>query len=293
MPGRAPSLLLLPAYGMSAAPRVGSMTTDFDGPTADVGVIGGTGLYSLMEDATEVRMETPWGPPSDVLHLGDIGGRTVAFVARHGRDHRHAPHRVNYRANLWALRAVGVRQVLAPCAVGSLRPELGPGSLVLLDQVVDRTAGREHTYYSDGPPLHVAFGDPYCPRGRAAVAHTAQSLGEPLQENGTLVVINGPRFSSRAESAWHAAQGWTVVGMTGQPEAGLARELGVCYTALALVTDLDAGVEGSGGVSHQEVLRVFGENIERLRRVLGAVLPQLPSDLDCSCQSAGPDVGGT
>jgi 5'-methylthioadenosine phosphorylase len=154
--------------------------------------------------------------------------------------------------------------------------------------VVDRTAGREHTYYSDGPPVHVAFGDPYCPRGRAAVADTARALGEPLHDSGTLVVVNGPRFSSRAESAWHAAQGWTVVGMTGQPEAGLARELGLCYTSLALVTDLDAGVEGSGGVSHQEVLRVFGENVERLRRLLAAALPQLPVDLDCTCQSAGP-----
>ena len=134
--------------------------------------------------------------------------------------------------------------------------------------MVDRTAGRQHTFYSDGPPVHVAFGDPYCPRGRPVVADTATALGEPLHPDGTLVVINGPRFLSRAESMWHAAQGWTVVGMTGQPEAGLARELGLCYTALALVTDLDAGVEGSVGVSHAEVLRVFGDNIKRLRGLL-------------------------
>ena len=264
-----------------------------DGPPADVGVIGGTGLYSLMADVTEVQVDTPWGLPSDPLLVGDIGGRRVAFVARHGRDHRHAPHLVNYRANLWALRSVGVRQVLAPCAVGSLRPDLGPGSLVLIDQVVDRTAGRQHTFYSDGPPVHVAFGDPYCPRGRAAVADTATALGEPLHPDGTLVVINGPRFSSRAESRWHAAQGWTVVGMTGQPEAGLARELGLCYTALALVTDLDAGVEGSGGVSHEEVLRVFGDNVERLRRLLAAAVGRLPEDLDCTCQSPGAAEQGT
>src|SRR4028119_2294357 len=141
------------------------MQTAYDGPTADVGVIGGTGLYSLMADATEVPVDTPWGPPSDPLLLGEIAGRSVAFVPRHGRDHRHAPHQANYRANLWALRAVGVRQVLAPCAVGSLRPQLGPGSLVLLDQVVDRTAGRQHTFYSDGPPVPAASGDPSGPRG--------------------------------------------------------------------------------------------------------------------------------
>lgn len=263
------------------------MQSASDGPHADVGVIGGTGLYALMDDVTEVQLETPWGRPSDPLLVGDLGGRAVAFVARHGRDHRHAPHRVNYRANLWALRSVGVRQVLAPCAVGSLRPELGPGSLVLLDQVVDRTAGREHTFYSEGPPVHVAFGDPYCPRGREVVAGAARAMGEPLHDGGTLVVVNGPRFSSRAESAWHAAQGWTVVGMTGQPEAGLARELGLCYTALALVTDLDAGVEGSGGVSHEEVLRVFGANVERLRGLLHRVVPQLPADLDCTCPRVG------
>jgi 5'-methylthioadenosine phosphorylase len=263
------------------------MQTAYDGPTADVGVIGGTGLYSLMADATRVPVDTPWGPPSDPLLLGEIAGRSVAFVPRHGRDHRHAPHQVNYRANLWALRAVGVRQVLAPCAVGSLRPELGPGSLVLLDQVVDRTAGRQHTFYSDGPPVHVAFGDPYCPRGRAAVADAATAVGEPLHASGTLVVINGPRFSSRAESLWHAAQGWTVVGMTGQPEAGLARELGLCYTALALVTDLDAGVEGSGGVSHEEVLRVFRDNIERLRGLLHEAVSRLPADPDCTCPRVG------
>jgi 5'-methylthioadenosine phosphorylase len=262
-------------------------------PTAAVGVIGGTGLYSFLDDVTEVRLQTPWGSPSDPLMVGELAGTAVAFVARHGRDHRHAPHRVNYRANLWALRSLGARQVLAPCAVGSLRPELGPGSLVLLDQVVDRTSGREHTFYSDGPPVHVAFGDPYCPRGRAAVARTARELGEPLRESGTLVVVNGPRFSSRAESAWHAAQGWTVVGMTGQPEAALARELGLCYTSLALVTDLDAGVEGSGGVSHEEVLRVFGANVERLRRLLAAAVSRLPQDLDCTCQGAGPPAERT
>lgn len=260
------------------------VTTSYDGPRADVGVIGGTGFYALADGATEVAVESPWGPPSDPLLVGEVGGRTVAFIARHGRDHRFAPHRVNYRANLWALRWVGVRRVLAPCAVGSLRPELGPGSMVLLDQVVDRTWGRAHTFYDDGPPVHVSFADPYCPHARQVLASTARELDEPVVERGTLVVVNGPRFSSRAESAWHAAQGWTVVGMTGQPEAALARELGLCYAAIALVTDLDAGVEGSGGVTHDEVLRVFAGNVERVRRLIHAVLPALPADTGCTCR---------
>src|SRR5207249_406362 len=152
------------------------------------------------------------------------------------------PHKIPYRANLWALRAAGVRQVLAPTAVGSLSPLLGPGTLVIPDQLVDRTAGREHTYYEAGGPVHVPFADPYCPRGRAKAVAAAGASGWPVVDSGTLVVINGPRFSTRAESQWYAAQGWTLVGMTGHPEAALARELALCYTPLALVTDTDAGV---------------------------------------------------
>lgn len=254
---------------------------------APIGVIGGSGFYSFLDDVSEVSPQTPFGDPSDPITLGRIGDRPVAFVARHGRDHRFPPHRVNYRANLWALRAVGVRQVLAPCAVGSLRAEWGPGTLVVPDQVVDRTWGREHTVYDDGGSvIHTSLADPYCPRGRAAVVATAATRTEPVQDGGTMVVINGPRFSTRAESRWHAAAGWSVVGMTGMPEAAIARELALCLTSVALVTDLDAGLETGGGVTQHEVFEVFAGNVERLKSLLGSVVTSLPTDDNCPCRHA-------
>ncbi|MEV8636993.1 S-methyl-5'-thioadenosine phosphorylase [Streptosporangium sp. NPDC051023] len=253
---------------------------------ADIGVIGGSGFYSLLDDATEVEVTTPYGPPSDVITVGRIGARSVAFLPRHGRDHRFPPHLIPYRANLWALRSLGVRQVLAPSAVGSLRPELGPGTLVVPDQLVDRTSGRPQTYYDTGGVVHVSFADPYCPAGRAATIDTARSAGWELAEDGTLVVIEGPRFSTRAESRWFTANGWTIVGMTGFPESVLARELALCYTTLSLVTDHDAGVEAGEGVTHEEVLAFFATNITRMRSLVADVVTALPEKRTCPC----PDV---
>ncbi len=256
-------------------------------------MIGGSGFYSFLDDVTEVPVTTPFGAPSEQPVVGTVAGRRVAFMPRHGRDHRIPPHQVNYRANLWALRAVGVRQVVAPCAVGSLRPELGPGTVVVPDQVVDRTWGRDHTVYdTTGPVVHVGFADPFCPRGRTAVlsastgSRTPGALGEAV-DGGTLVVVNGPRFSSRAESRWHAAAGWSLVGMTTMPEAAIARELALCFTTVALVTDHDAGVEGGEAVTHQEVLAVFARNVEALKSLVGAAIETLPhSQGDCVCGTA-------
>jgi 5'-methylthioadenosine phosphorylase len=257
---------------------------------ADIGIIGGTGLYTFLSDPRPVEVETPFGRPSATLAIGEVGGRTVAFLPRHGVHHEFPPHRINYRANLWALRMVGVRQVLAPCAVGSLRTELRPGTFVLPDQLVDRTGGRDQTVYDEGPVVHVSFADPYCPRGRLAVLSAAGS-GEPVVDGGTLVVINGPRFSSRAESSWHAAQGWSLVGMTGAPEAAIARELALCYTTVALVTDHDAGVDGDGAVTQAEVLRLFSENISNLKALLVEAVrtledPEADATACCPCRRA-------
>ncbi|WP_328860862.1 S-methyl-5'-thioadenosine phosphorylase [Streptomyces sp. NBC_00306] len=270
---------------------------------AEIGVIGGSGFYSFLEDVTEVEVDTPYGSPSDSLFLGEVAGRKVAFLPRHGRGHHLPPHRINYRANLWALRSVGARQVLGPCAVGGLRPDYGPGTLLVPDQLVDRTKAREQTYF-DGLPLpdgsipnvvHTTFADPYCPAGRAVALKAARGREWEPVDGGTLVVIEGPRFSTRAESKWFASAGWSVVGMTGHPEAVLARELGLCYTSLTLVTDLDAGAETGEGVSHTEVLRVFGENVGRLREVLFDAVGALPAneDRDCLCTHAhdGWDLG--
>jgi 5'-methylthioadenosine phosphorylase len=257
---------------------------------AEIGVIGGSGFYEFLADAERVSIATPFGDPSDDVVIGDLQGRRVAFLARHGQGHRLPPHRVNYRANLWALRSVGVRQVLAPCAVGSLKPEHGPGTIVVPDQVVDRTWGRDHTIYDGiGPVVHVGFSDPYCPRGRQAVINAGRAAGKNILDAGTLVVINGPRFSSRAESLWHQQAGWTVVGMTGMPEAAIARELAMCFTTIALVTDHDAGLDGGEAVTHEEVLKVFARSLDGLKSILRSAIVAMPAVEDdasaiCSCR---------
>jgi 5'-methylthioadenosine phosphorylase len=267
-----------------------SSTGGADSDRADIGVIGGSGFYKFLTGSERVSITTPFGDPSDDVVIGDLEGRSVAFLARHGQGHRFPPHRVNYRANLWALRSVGVRQVLAPCAVGSLKPEHGPGAIVVPDQVVDRTWGRAHTIYDGiGPVVHVGFADPYCPRGRDAVINTGRAADKNMVDTGTMVVINGPRFSSRAESLWHQQAGWAVVGMTGMPEAAIARELAMCFTTIALVTDHDAGVDGGQGVTHEEVLKVFASSLDGLKTVLKSAIGAMPAPEDdvsaiCPCR---------
>jgi 5'-methylthioadenosine phosphorylase len=253
---------------------------------AEIGVIGGSGLYAFLDDAQEVEVETPYGPPSAPLVLGTVGGRRVAFLPRHGTDHRFPPHRIPYRANLWALHTAGVQQVLAPCAVGGLQPTQAPGDLVVPDQLVDRTAGRAQTFHDDWTgrgPVHVSFADPYCPTGRTTVVTGARAAGWPVTDGGTMVVVEGPRFSTRAESHWFSELGWSVINMTGHPEAVLARELKLCYTAIALITDLDAGVHSGVEVAQEEVFRVFAEKTSALRALLHEVVAALPSDRTCGC----------
>jgi 5'-methylthioadenosine phosphorylase len=255
-------------------------------PTAEFAVIGGSGFYAFLDDVVERVVDTPYGPPSAPVAVGTVdtaaGPRAVAFLPRHGPRHEHPAHVVPYRANLWALRAVGVRQVLAPCAVGSLRPELGPGTLVAPDQLVDRTSARVQTYFDQGA-CHIGFADPYCARLRGELLDGLRTQGAAVVDGGAMVVIDGPRFSTRAESQWYAAQGWSLVNMTGHPEAVLARELALCYAPIALVTDLDAGLVADEAVSQAEVFRVFAEHIDRLRELLRGVVAGLPLDRDCAC----------
>lgn len=259
---------------------------------AEIGIIGGSGFYEFLDNPTTVEVTTPFGPPSAPLALGEVAGRRVAFVPRHGKNHEFPPHRVNYRANLWALRSVGVRQVLAPAAVGSLRPELGPGTFVVPDQLIDRTWGRAHTMFDEvGRVVHVGFADPYCPRGRAAILAAADADAQPV-DGGTLVVIQGPRFSTKAESRMHQSFGGTIVGMTGVPEASVARDLALCYSTVCLVTDHDAGVDGGEAVSHHEVLAQFAANIEVLKALLTRTIAGLPAHepddatATCACRHA-------
>lgn len=257
-----------------------------DDDRPEIGVIGGTGLYELLTDAERLTVDTPYGRPSDPLVIGQLAGRRVAFLPRHGVDHRFPPHRIPYRANLWALRAAGVRRVLAPCAVGSLRPEAGVGTLVVPDQLVDRTSGRVQTFYDVGA-VHVSFADPYCPVGRRVAVERARAGGWAVIDGGTVVVVEGPRFSTRAESRHYAGAGWTVVNMTAHPEAVLARELALCYTSLALVTDLDAGVSAEEAVDQRVLMAELARNTDRLRGLLADVIAALPESRDdCRCATA-------
>ncbi|GIH05226.1 S-methyl-5'-thioadenosine phosphorylase [Rhizocola hellebori] len=246
----------------------------------ETAVIGGSGLYELFDEVHgEFKPDTPYGEPSAPVTVARVGGKEVAFLPRHGAGHRYPAHRIPYRANMWALRSLGCRQILAPCAVGGLQPRLQAGTFVLPDQLIDHTSGREHTFYDTGA-VHINFADPYCPRLRKSILETANVAGQSLTDGGAMVVINGPRFSTRAESRGYAVQGSTVINMTGAPEAVLAREMAMCYAAIALVTDLDAGVQGDRGVTQDEVFRVFASNTERMRQLLMAAVGALGTGPD-------------
>lgn len=245
-----------------------------------LGVIGGSGFYTFFgPDSHDVSVDTPYGSPSAPVTLGTVAGHEIAFLPRHGAAHEFSAHTVPYRANMWALRALGVRRIFAPCAVGSLDPANGPGAVVVPDQLVDRTSGRTHTYFDSGG-IHVDFADPYCPTLRAAVT------GLPdVVDGGTMVVIEGPRFSTRAESRWFASAGFSLVNMTGYPEAVLARELEMCYAAIALVTDLDAGVAAGEGVTAVEVFAQFEKNIGPFKELVRQAIGRVAADRTCThCQ---------
>ena len=256
-------------------------------PSAEIGVFGGSGFYDFLDDVEEAKVETPYGEPSAPISLGAVDGRRVAFLPRHGRRHELPPHMINYRANVWALKDIGVTGIIGPCAAGSLTKDVRPGDFVVCDQLVDRTSGRKDTFY-DGPiTTHVAFADPYCPELRDLAIATATSEGMPIHDRGTVVTVQGPRFSTRAESKWYQDAGWQVINMTQYPEAYLARELEMCYVNISLITDYDVGVEGEvDAVSHEEVLRVFNENNDKLRKLLFSLIPRISTERGCPCGTA-------
>ena len=251
-----------------------------------VGVFGGTGLYSLLETHAEYEVETPFGAPSGRVAVGEISGRKVAFLPRHGTDHSIPPHRIPYLANVFAFRELGVRRIIAPTACGSLRPNIHPGSFVVSDQFVDRTRGRRDTFY-DGPEVtHISGGEPYCPQLRELASDSIAALGRPVHREGTCVVVQGPRFSTRAESEYFTKCGWHTVNMTQYPEVVLARELEMCYVNIALVTDYDAGVIGEPGtapVSAEEVVAGLKKGNENVRRIIERMVSAMPEGFTCSC----------
>jgi len=265
---------------------------------ASVGVFGGSGFYRLLHDVEMIEVDTPYGPPSDRVAIGVVEGVPVAFLPRHGSGHTLPPAAINYRANVWALKELGVTRVIAPTAAGSLQAHVRPGDFVVCDQFVDRTNGRQDTYYPDGPTVaHVGSADPYCPVMRELATAVGREQGVTMHDGGTVVVIQGPRFSTRAESRWFASQGWRVVNMTPYTEAILARELELCYVNISLIPDYDAGLEGAPEVppvSVEEVERFFASNNDRVRSLIVRLIPRLPAERDCPCATAmrGAIIGG-
>ena len=255
-----------------------------------VGVFGGSGLYKLLEEIELLEVGTPYGKPSDAIAIGTVASNRVAFMPRHGARHTIPPAAINYRANIWAFKELGVERIIAPTAVGSLQADIKPGDFVVCDQFVDRTWGRSDSYFMEGPRVaHLSASDPYCPELRALAVEVGREQGVDVHDGGTVVVIQGPRFATRAESRWYGAQGWHVINMTQYPEVILARELELCYVNISLVTDYDVGLEGDPKVkpvSNDEVMRVFNANLKELRSLLLRAIELTPSKRSCPCGSA-------
>lgn len=268
------------ASGRSASKRSASKRS------ASIGIFGGSGFYQLLEHPRRFHVDTPYGPPSAAVHTGLIDGIEVAFMPRHGDEHHLPAHVTNYRANMWVMKQLGVTAVVGPCAAGSLQRDVQPGDFVILDQLVDRTRGRNDTYFMGPVATHISLADPYCPALRGLASEVAGAMSLSVHETGTVVVIQGPRFSTRAESIWFASQGWEVINMTQYPEAALARELEMCFLGVALITDYDVGVEGVSPATGAEIVKVFHENNEKLREFLHDLVPRIPASRDCSCRSA-------
>jgi 5'-methylthioadenosine phosphorylase len=258
------------------------------GKEAQIGIFGGSGFYKLIDQAETKVVETPYGPASDKVVLGELGGKRVAFLPRHGADHRYPPHKINYRANVWAMKSLGCERVILPCAAGSLQKDVRPGDFVVCDQYVDRTVTRPHTFY-DGPvSTHVSAAEPYCPEMREMAIKAGAACGIKTHKAGTVVVIEGPRFSSKSESKWFTSMGWEVINMTQYPEVHLVKELEMCPVNISLITDYDSGLVGDvEPVSHSEVVKVFTNNLAKLQTMLVKLLELVPAERKtCKCGEA-------
>lgn len=255
---------------------------------ATIGIFGGSGFYKFLDDIEEVTIETPYGKTSDALMLGTIANKKVAFMPRHGRNHSIAPHKVNYRANVWAMKEIGCKRVISPCAAGSLQKHVKPGDIVFCNQYVNWTNGRLDTYFDNSDIQHISAAEPYCPELRKIAIKSAQELGYNFHREGTVVVIQGPRFNTKAESAFFTNQGWEVINMTQYPEVHLVKELNMCPLNISLITDYDAGlVAGCEPVSHEAVMKIFQENISKLQKLLFKIIENIDDDvMNCSCKSS-------
>ncbi len=251
---------------------------------ATIGIFGGSGFYSFLTDTKEYTIETPYGKTSDKILVGKIAGKSIAFMPRHGRDHSLTPEQVNYRANIWAMKNIGCKYIISPCAAGSLQENIKPGDIVFCDQFVDWTFGKRKDTFFEGPIVtHVSAAETYCKNMRTLAINAAEKLGLKYHKTGTVVVINGPRFSTKAESKFFTSQGWGVINMTQYPEAILVKELDMCPLNISLITDYDAGlVSDTNPVSHAEVIQVFKNNIENLKKLLVQIIEDF-EEYDCAC----------
>ncbi len=253
---------------------------------ASIGIFGGSGFYKFLDDIEEIQIDTPYGKTSDALMLGKIAGKKVAFMPRHGRNHSIAPHKVNYRANVWAMKEIGCKRVISPCAAGSLQKEVKPGDIVFCDQYVNWTNGRQDTFFDKNDIQHISAAEPYCPQLRKIAISCAEELGFSIHKSGTVVVIQGPRFSTKAESAFFSKQGWQVINMTQYPEAHLVKELNMCPLNISLITDYDAGlVAECDPVSHEAVMKVFSDNIQKLQKLLFKIVEMTDDKKTCDCDN--------
>jgi 5'-methylthioadenosine phosphorylase len=255
---------------------------------AEVGIIGGSGLYNMegMTGMEEAKVTTPFGEPSDAIMLGDVGGVRVAFLPRHGEGHRISPAELPSKANIYALKSLGVEWIISVSAVGSLKEEIAPLDIVIPDQLIDATKGRASTFFTDGIVGHVAFAEPFCPVLSQLSLEASTKAGARVHQGGTYLVIEGPQFSTRAESQLYCSWGVDVVGMTASPEAKLAREAEMCYATVAIVTDYDCWHPGHESVTAEMILTNLRKGVDTVKRVLKLLLPSIPERRDCACSSA-------
>ena len=255
---------------------------------AEIAFIGGSGLYDIdsLADAEQVSIETPFGPPSDAFTVGTLGGRRVAFLARHGKGHRHLPSEIPFRANIYALKLLGVERIISISAVGSLQEGIAPLDMVVPDQIIDRTRGRVSTFFGDGVAAHVGFADPFCPELRQDLIDTARHRSVTVHDGGTYVVMEGPQFSTRAESSLYRSWGASIIGMTALPEAKLAREAEICYATLALVTDYDVWHQTEAEVSVDLVVANLMKNVATTQALLPDLAARNSDSRSCNCKSA-------
>lgn len=253
-----------------------------------IGVIGGSGLYQMegVEISSEKWIDTPFGKPSDAIMLGSLNGFDLAFLPRHGRGHRLLPHEINYRANIFALKSIGVETIISVSAVGSMKEGIRPGHLVIVDQFVDRTKNRRDTFFGNGIAAHVSFAEPVCPRLRKAAIQAVKHVTAEFHEKGTYICIEGPMFSSRADSMIYRSWGADIIGMTNATEARLVREAEICFVTIALSTDYDCWHVGEGPVDVAMVVRIMQENIAKAQATVRLMLPEIDTGHDCSCHHA-------